>query len=77
MRIDRCLCHGTAFAALAEAAGQSGATTVPDLQAHADFGQGCGLCRPYVRRMLRTGQTVFHEIVTEADEGQWEGASRE
>ena len=68
MHIDRCLCHGTAFAALAEAARQSGATTVPELQACADFGRGCGLCHPYVRRMLRTGETVFHEVVTEEGE---------
>ncbi|HIG76305.1 MAG TPA: (2Fe-2S)-binding protein [Bacteroidetes bacterium] len=69
MRIDRCLCHGTAFAALAEAARQSGAETVAELQASgADFGHGCGLCHPYVRRMLRTGEVVFREVVTETDE---------
>lgn len=68
MRVDRCLCFGTPFAALAEVAAATGAETVPALQAHALFGRKCGLCRPYVRRMLRTGQTVFHEIVTEADE---------
>ena len=68
MRIDRCLCHGTLFAALAEAAAETGATTVRRLQAHTDFGRGCGLCHPYVRRMLRTGQTVFREVVTDADE---------
>lgn len=69
MRIDRCLCHGTAFAALAEAARQSGAETVADLQGSgADFGRGCGLCHPYVRRMLRTGETVFGEVVTKEDE---------
>jgi bacterioferritin-associated ferredoxin len=31
-------------------------------------GTGCGLCRPYVRRALRTGVTVFNQIVHEADE---------
>lgn len=75
MRVDRCLCFGTPFAALAEVAAATGAETVPALQAHALFGRKCGLCRPYVRRMLRTGQTVFHEIVTEADEPE-AGAGR-
>ena len=70
MTIDRCLCHGTPFAALADAARQSGARTVDALQDVADFGLGCGLCHPYVRRMLRTGETRFHEIVTEEAEGQ-------
>jgi bacterioferritin-associated ferredoxin len=39
-----------------------------DLQALMDetgCGDQCGLCRPYLRRMLATGETVFHEILTE------------
>ena len=68
MTIDRCFCFAQTFAELAEVAERTGAATVPELQAHAVFGQKCQLCHPYARRMLRTGQTVFHEIVTEADE---------
>lgn len=68
MRIDRCLCFGKPFAELAEIAAETGATTVPELQAHALFGRKCQLCHPYVRRMLRTGRTVFHEVVTAEDE---------
>ncbi len=68
MRIDRCICFDVPFAHLKKVAGDTGASTVEALQAHAVFGQKCGLCRPYVRRMLRTGQTAFHEIVTERDE---------
>lgn len=68
MHIDRCLCYQTTFAALRDVAAATGSATVAELQAHADFGRRCGLCRPYVRRMLRTGATVFHEVVTEADE---------
>ena len=68
MTIDRCLCFGVTFAELAEVADATGASTVPELQRHVTFGRKCGLCHPYVRRMLRTGQTVFHEVVTSADE---------
>ena len=68
LRIDRCMCFGVPFARLSEVARATGAETVAELQQHALFGQKCRLCHPYVRRMLRTGQTVFHEIVTEADE---------
>jgi len=31
-------------------------------------GTGCGLCAPYLRRMMRTGETVYYQIVTERDE---------
>jgi bacterioferritin-associated ferredoxin len=27
-------------------------------------GDNCGLCRPYLRRMLETGETVFHDIIS-------------
>ena len=68
IRIDRCMCFGTTFAELAEVAERTGARSVEALQAHALFGRKCGLCHPYVRRMLRTGETVFGEVITEADE---------
>jgi bacterioferritin-associated ferredoxin len=32
---------------------------------HTGCGAGCGLCRPYLRRMLATGETVFRELLWE------------
>ena len=68
MQIDRCLCFDRTFADLADVAAECGAETVAELQEHVLFGQKCALCHPYVRRMLRTGQTAFAHVVTEADE---------
>ncbi len=68
MRIDRCYCFQQTFAELKANADAHGARSVVDLQQHVTFGLRCKLCHPYVRRMLRTGQIVFHEIVTEKDE---------
>lgn len=68
LAIDRCHCFGARFADLRDVARDTDAATVGDLQDHAVFGRKCGLCHPYVRRMLRTGETVFRSIVTEADE---------
>ena len=68
MKIDRCYCFQQTFASLKAIADETGAQSVAALQEHVTFGQQCKLCHPYVRRMLRTGETVFHEIVTEADE---------
>jgi NAD(P)H-nitrite reductase large subunit len=39
-----------------------------DVQRQFKCGTSCGLCVPYVRRMLRTGETVFHQIVTDRSE---------
>ena len=68
MRIDRCYCFQKTFVELKTTAAATGAGSVAALQQHTDFGRRCGLCHPYVRRMLRTGAVIFDHIVTEADE---------
>lgn len=68
MHIDRCYCFRQTFATLKNVMEATGAASVEALQEHVQFGQRCKLCHPYVRRMLRTGTTVFQEIITEEDE---------
>ena len=51
-----------------DAAVATNASSVEALQQYVEFGQQCRLCHPYVRRMLRTGETVFSHIVTDDDE---------
>lgn len=68
MKIDRCYCFQKRFADLKAVAEETGAVTVQEVQQHVEFGHNCGLCHPYVRRMLRTGQTSFDRIIREEDE---------
>lgn len=63
MRIDRCVCFDVTFARLREVARRTDARTVPELQACVAFGQRCGRCRPYVARMLETGEVVFTQVI--------------
>jgi len=65
MTIDRCYCYDRSFEALKTVAENTGADSIDDLQVHVTFGENCQLCHPYVRRMLETGQTVFHEVIEE------------
>jgi len=63
--IDRCVCANRPFVELKQLA----LAESLDLTALAEKTQcckGCGLCRPYVEAMLKTGQTVFHEIIPAA-----------
>jgi bacterioferritin-associated ferredoxin len=39
--------------------------TLQDVMRETGCGDGCGLCRPYLRRMLKTGETQFTELLTE------------
>ena len=68
MQIDRCYCFQQKFSELKAIADEHGAATVQELQRHVTFGQNCQLCHPYVHRMLRTGQTIFDEIIRDEDE---------
>jgi bacterioferritin-associated ferredoxin len=62
--IDRCLCRGLAFADLLPVARAEG-WNVDDLARETGAGGRCGLCRPYLRRMLVTGETELHSILTD------------
>jgi bacterioferritin-associated ferredoxin len=64
VRIDRCVCTGLSFAALLRAA-QSSDWSLEQLQCHTGAGESCGMCRPYLREAMRTGQTVFHQLLIE------------
>jgi bacterioferritin-associated ferredoxin len=64
INITQCLCRRASFASLLPRA-RAGHWTLETLMAETGCGGQCGLCRPYLRRMLATGQTVFHELLTE------------
>jgi bacterioferritin-associated ferredoxin len=63
--ITMCVCRGRPFAELLPEARAAG-WDLAALMRETGCGASCGLCRPYLRRMLATGETVFHELLTEA-----------
>ena len=69
IRIDCCYCFLCPFAVLKEVAEATGAASISELQKHVRFGEQCELCHPYVRRMLRSGEVVFNEIIQGEAEG--------
>jgi bacterioferritin-associated ferredoxin len=60
--VSRCICRGVEFADLLPRARAAG-WTLDDLIRETGCGAGCGLCRPYLRKMLETGETQFHELL--------------
>ena len=61
--VSRCICKGIPFAELLPRARGAG-WDLADLVRETGCGGQCGLCRPYLSRMLRTGETEFYEILT-------------
>ena len=64
MNIDRCICTGLTFQQLLARATAEG-WDLEALKSATGASANCGLCRPYLRRALATGETVFHEILTD------------
>jgi len=62
--IATCICRQMPFAKLLPLAREHG-WTLQDVMRETGCGDGCGLCRPYLRRMLTTGETQFTELLTE------------
>ena len=62
LAISMCVCRGVPFAALLPRARAAG-WTLDALMTETGCGLQCGLCRPYLRRMLATGETTFHELL--------------
>ena len=54
--MDRCLCAGVTFAAFKRRAEKTGAP-LEELRRATNCGMGCGLCRPYLALVLKTGKT--------------------
>jgi NAD(P)H-nitrite reductase large subunit len=64
VEVTMCVCHRRAFADLLSEA-RAGGWDLATLMLRTSCGTSCGLCRPYLRRMLATGQTIFHELLTD------------
>lgn len=65
--VRACLCYPHSFAELKQMAEQHHWQTVADITAAVGCGSGCGLCRPYLARMLETGETEFDILRRETD----------
>jgi bacterioferritin-associated ferredoxin len=62
--VTQCLCRRQPFALLLPLAREH-RWTLETLVRETGCGGQCGLCRPYLRRMLATGETEFSELLTE------------
>ena len=65
--VSRCICMRMPFADLLPLARRQG-WDMAAMMRETGCGNQCGLCRPYLRRMLRTGETGFRDLLGEHDE---------
>lgn len=67
--VDRCVCHQIAFSSLIpliESLRADGAVDeaaiFKQLTKDTNCATGCSMCRPYIRRVIQTGQTRFSAL---------------
>jgi bacterioferritin-associated ferredoxin len=60
--IDRCICRNRRFEDLLPEA-RASSWSLNELTRVTGCGGQCGLCRPYLRRMLATGETAFDHLL--------------
>lgn len=53
-RVDRCVCRGVGFEAMVRM--HAAGATLEEIRARTGCGGSCGLCLPYIRVALATGQ---------------------
>jgi NAD(P)H-nitrite reductase large subunit len=53
--VRRCVCFDVTFAKLAEA----GVSSLEEASEKFGCGTKCGTCKPYILKMLQTGETAF------------------
>jgi bacterioferritin-associated ferredoxin len=66
--VTACICRRTPFSHLLRLTREHG-WGLDDLVRETGGGGQCGLCRPYLGRMLATGQTEFHQLIRDPDAG--------
>jgi bacterioferritin-associated ferredoxin len=64
MKIDRCVCFNVPF----ETIKQNGDLSLPVINDLYGCGSKCGMCIPYIKRMMKTGETSFEQIILSNDD---------
>lgn len=65
MPVDRCVCADISFERLKRIARERG-LDFETLRRETGAGLGCGLCAPYIERVLTTGRTSFDLLSPDA-----------
>ena len=59
LTVKKCVCHRRTFEELKVLADKNNFKTVEELMDAKLCSTSCGICRPYVEKMLKTGEIAF------------------
>ena len=61
--INKCVCFDTTFKMMKSIMKKYDLKKIDELRKVKEVGTNCKLCVPYIEKMIKTGQTEFHEII--------------
>ena len=59
MPVDRCICHNITFVKLKRLANEKGLKSIDEIRENGLASSKCKLCEPYIKTLLKTGETSF------------------
>lgn len=62
--INKCVCFDTTFKEMKSIMKKYDLKNLNELRKVKEVGTNCKLCVPYIEKMISTGQTEFHEIIS-------------
>lgn len=68
--VTRCVCFERTFEELRRLCAERAWRSLEEVAAHTGCSTKCGLCGPYIARMLATGQTAFQPMSEMDGEGE-------
>ncbi len=63
MKIDKCVCYDRSFRRIYKESSENGIDNLEDLKSIMNLCNRCEMCNPYIKRMFKTGEVVFNEIL--------------
>ncbi|MBL7960223.1 (2Fe-2S)-binding protein [bacterium] len=60
--VTKCVCSEVTFEKMKQVSDKHKCINIQCIQRYLAFGEACGMCRPYVKKMLETGETKFEVI---------------
>lgn len=65
MAIDRCFCHKVPFTQLKQLIDNGVGDDIDELSRQTRCGTSCGICLPYIKLVIQTGQTSLPVLSTQ------------
>ena len=63
IKITKCICYNTTFEEMKKIMNEKNLKTIGELREHKPVGMNCGLCLPYISRMIETGEVEFDSLI--------------